>query len=692
MQQLEIYIKSNRLELFKDEEITLNQQIKDIREPARIFSDFTQSFTVPASKANNKIFKHYYRLDVLNGFDGRIKARAELKLNGATFREGYIILTGVQTEKDVAKNYKIQFVGNAISLKDIFEEDKLSDLPFLDNFNLDYNPTDIQDALSNGIDTLVLGDQANPDVLYSDAIIAPMITHTKFLYYDSVNNQSGTDGNLYPNAGNTTHGLKWDDLKFSIRVSVIVKAIEDLYGINFSTDFFNNSNSDYYGLYMWLHRKQGGVEDEDAVSSGSTTKKLVKMPNLTIGGMNLNETTFVQSGIPTVYEKSRMIYTIKVSSSSATFDFVVKDSSGTIMGSRYGMTGATSYVIPAITITANGTYKVYVTSADNFSVLSTSTVYVQSTDAEGFQTQSTPTFTATQSLATIQPFVITDNIPKMKIIDFITGLFKMFNLTLERGETTRDFTVKTVEGYYNGGTEIDISKYIDVSSKTVNPMIPYKSVDFRFEDNKTYTAELSEQINGKPFGRLLYKGKSSGNYVGTEYSVKLPFEKMRYNRVFDLSDGTLKSPQYGWFVNKDRKEYLGKPLLHYTSKVSSGTSIAWYGTTLAYTSLSNYHIPLNSENLLATGQSLNFNNETDEYAGGVNENSLFNTYHKVTYERLFEQGQRLVNITAYLPLKILLDYTLADTFVIDGTKYSINKIKTNLQSGKSTLELLNMEY
>lgn len=101
---------------------------------------------------------------------------------------------------------------------------------------------------------------------------------------------------------------------------------------------------------------------------------------------------------------------------------------------------------------------------------------------------------------------------------------------------------------------------------------------------------------------------------------------------------------------------------------------------------------LNSENLLATGQSLNFNNETDEYAGGVNENSLFNTYHKVTYERLFEQGQRLVNITAYLPLKILLDYTLADTFVIDGTKYSINKIKTNLQSGKSTLELLNMEY
>jgi hypothetical protein len=285
--------------------------------------------------------------------------------------------------------------------------------------------------------------------------------------------------------------------------------------------------------------------------------------------------------------------------------------------------------------------------------------------------------------------VITDNIPKMKIIDFITGLFKMFNLTLERGETTRDFTVKTVEGYYNGGTEIDISEYTDVSSKTVNPMIPYKSVDFNFEGQKTYTAELSSQQNGKPFGRLLYKGKDSGNYVGTEYSVKVPFEKMRYNRVFDLSDGTLKSPQYGWFADKTKKEYLGKPLLHYTSKVSSGTSIAWYGTTLSFTSLSNYHIPLNSENLLATGQSLNFNAETDEYAGVVNENSLFNTYHKGSYERLFEQNQRIVKITAYLPLKVLLNYTLADTFIIDGTKYSINKIKTNLQSGKSTLELLN---
>ena len=690
MQKLEIYIADEQIEVFKDETVTLNQQIKDVSDPSRIFTDYSQSFTVPASRTNNLIFQHYYRLDIFNSFDARVKVNAELKLNGVPFREGYIELKGVKLINNKAENYTISFVGNSLSLKDIFDEDKLSDLKFLDNFDLDYSATDMQNALSTGIDTTVLGDQATPDVTYPNAIIAPMITHTRFLYYDSANNLGGDDGNLYPNAGNTTHGLRWDDLKYSIRVQVIVKAIEDYYGINFSTDFFTNSNSEYYGLYMWLHRKQGSVEDTDAVSSGSVTNRLLKMPNVTIGGMNLNATNFVQSGINAGWDSSKMTFTIKVSSSSATFDFVVKDSSGSIVGSRYGMTGATSYVIPAFTIVSNDTFQAYITSADSFDVLSTSTIKVEATDEDGFFTISTPTFSATQSILPIQSFKITDNIPKMKVIDFMLGLFRMFNLTLERGETTRDFIVKTVNDYYAGGTTIDITKYVNVSTKTVNPMIPYQSVDFGFDGQKTYTAELSSQLNGNPFGRLLYTGKDSGNYVGSEYKVKLPFEKVRYNRILDLSNGALKSPQYGWFVNANKSPYSGKPLLHYASRIVSGTSLAWYGSTLSFNSISNYHIPLNSENLLATGQSLNFNEETDEYAGIVNTQSLFNNYHKNSYEMLFEKGQRLIKIKAVLPLNVLLKYTLADRFIINQIYYRINKIQTNFQTGETSLELLNM--
>ena len=56
---------------------------------------------------------------------------------------------------------------------------------------------------------------------------------------------------------------------------------------------------------------------------------------------------------------------------------------------------------------------------------------------------------------------------------------------------------------------------------------------------------------------------------------------------------------------------------------------------------------------------------------------------------IFNNKNRLTKVTAYLPLKILLNFTLADRFDINGQRYKINSIKTNLKTGKSDIELLN---
>ena len=45
-------------------------------------------------------------------------------------------------------------------------------------------------------------------------------------------------------------------------------------------------------------------------------------------------------------------------------------------------------------------------------------------------------------------------------------------------------------------------------------------------------------------------------------------------------------------------------------------------------------------------------------------------------------------MTAYLPLNILLKYTLADRFEVYGKSYKINSIETDFYTGKSQLELL----
>ena len=62
-----------------------------------MFTDFSQSFTLPASSRNNKIFRHFYNYFISEGaFVARKKVDAKLEINYIPFREGKIFLNGVK--------------------------------------------------------------------------------------------------------------------------------------------------------------------------------------------------------------------------------------------------------------------------------------------------------------------------------------------------------------------------------------------------------------------------------------------------------------------------------------------------------------------------------------------------------------------------------------------------------------------
>ena len=55
-----LYVDGTRVDMFKDETINVTSTIQNVKDIAKIFTDFSQSFSLPASKVNNKLFKHYY--------------------------------------------------------------------------------------------------------------------------------------------------------------------------------------------------------------------------------------------------------------------------------------------------------------------------------------------------------------------------------------------------------------------------------------------------------------------------------------------------------------------------------------------------------------------------------------------------------------------------------------------------------
>jgi hypothetical protein len=91
--------------------------------------------------------------------------------------------------------------------------------------------------------------------------------------------------------------------------------------------------------------------------------------------------------------------------------------------------------------------------------------------------------------------------------------------------------------------------------------------------------------------------------------------------------------------------------------------------------------------------SLNFSKEKDEFlletpTGSIN---LFDNGYEDYVEAVFDRKARMLKVSAYLPLSILQKLKLNDRLIIADKIFVINKIKTNLLTNKSDLELYNKE-
>ena len=66
--QVQIFAKDGGdftlLDLFEDQSIQVKSSQQDINDIAMVFTDFSQTFTIPATKTNNAVFKHYYNNDL----------------------------------------------------------------------------------------------------------------------------------------------------------------------------------------------------------------------------------------------------------------------------------------------------------------------------------------------------------------------------------------------------------------------------------------------------------------------------------------------------------------------------------------------------------------------------------------------------------------------------------------------------
>ena len=696
MSKFQLYIDNQKVDLFSDESVSLTETIQDIRDVSKVFTDFTKPFNLPASDVNNKIFKHYYRFNLVDGysFDARKKVSARIELNTIPYREGKLTLDGVDLVKGKPKSYRVTFFGNTVNLKDLLGEDEITGLSWLNNFSTVYSAAELESVLVNP-----LGYQHTVDsVQYDAALIVPLISNTMRLYYDSgstipYTNADGTDntalgGNLYAtNQGSLgvddVHGVLFEDLTYAIKTHLIVKAIEEQYEeISFSDDFFDLTNGPdaYKNLYMLCQKKEGRVFEDLTVAEKQikgfpliTQNNIMQMNNdaLLVFSQNRNDTILgtyefqFTGGYPeftaTIKEGAEVVLRKTFTASSNTTAQISQQLGNTTEGYTLHIETSTAFTIDSCSFTGIGTNGNQYTSQINSPI----------------------------TIPLEKEFIITDNLPSMKVLDFLTGLFKMFNLTAFQKDGI--IHVKTLESFYNAGSVRDITEFVDPKSIRVDKALPYREIEFKYEDTDAVLAKQHNESQGVEWGAANYVETGGLNSNDQKFEVTAPFAHLKYERINGLNTDI----QWGFMADEKFEPYFNKPVLFIGEFVNLSTDMRFLtgktGTS-SITDISDYWMPSNfvSRDATVNKEGIHFDLELSEWdSTAAFTETLFEKYYRFYIAGIFNSAKRLTTITARLPKKFVINFTLADTLVINSNRYKINSITTELLSGSSQLELLN---
>ena len=675
MQIVQLYVEGERVDMFQDESITISDSIANVKDISKIYTTYSRQFTLPASKTNNKIFKHYYNFDISeNSFDARFRVSAYLNVNGIRYKDGKLRLSGVKLKDNKPDSYQVTFFGNAVSLKDKLGEDKLSDLiggtKGLENYNHDYDNPTVRNSFNN----------STP--LFSGVIKYSFLSHTRVFQFDGTDTKTSTGG-----ASGNDRYVTYTDLKPSIRLKAIIDAIAEKYSLNFSQYFWNTAY--FKNLYMWLHKEAGGMTQ---AQQNRLTTHFNDTTNWTTLGTDQRTGDGLLLVPSTPFGGTRTRYVLEsftVTTAPVDYTLEIRDTGGAPIFS--GSASSTNTFTVDYPIEITGTHRLdFTLVSDSIFTPTSQSIVIQEQYNSGFgwtDTTTAVTYSCTSGIVTAQVDV-PEQMPEMKVYDFVINLFKMHLLTSSIStELNGDETVEVLPlvDYYSTGTEHDITKYIDVKETQVERLMPYKEINFSYKGRKSaLITAYDEAYPTAKFGDLNWNAGTQ-EMDGEKYSVELGFEHAYYERLIS-SGGVLSDVQYGLFTDKDLEPVVGLPLIHCIVERNPSGDLDWNNPSVFPTTLTAYNAPTNIDSF---GNSIHWGAQFDEWDGIQEDRSLYNRFYSDYISAIFQQSARKLTYKAYLPLGILLSYQLKDRFRIGQHTFKIDSINTNLQTQESTLVLYN---
>jgi len=661
--KVQVYIEGQRIELFNDEQIQVNSTQQNVADISKTYTDFSQSFTVPASTHNNEIFQHFYQTDVNATIDHNIRRNAFIEIDLTFFRRGKIQIEGSKLKDGKAESYTLTFYGEGRTLLDYFGEDLLSDLDYTP-YNHEYTGTEVKNRIEDNSNTY--------DVKY------PLISSKRVWTYSGQAPTSISPAyytiptNSVYDINHTSGHIHYQELFPALRVQKIFDAIETKYGISFLGNFLSEER--FTKLFMWYKNKNefnfysepqlvdftslstSGNDASDAFDLTNDTLHIQDIIGLYNGQhtitIDVNSITSPTGAILDIYQNGNLYQSIGFSTTGTLPSIVIPNVTG--LDSTYQFKLKTH---TAVTVNVDVTYKIEAV----LPIL-------------GFVSIATCTATCANN-------VMTPNIdlaslaPQMKVSEFFGGILKVFNMTCY-GITENNFQVEPLDDWYSQGAIVDISEYTDVDSIDIDRMKLYKKISMQYQDSDSFLNRQFTQLFNRNYGDTSYQY----NYDGDEFILQVPFENLLQNKF----TGT--DLQVGYSLNNEFAPYIPKPILlyqydnkdvefHFNDGTSTSTINTYtpFGQDL-YTNLTNY--------------TLNFAPDISTMLNEPVQQTLFGTYYFSYLYNLYNLKQRIVKVKTMLPISLLTGLQLNDRLIIRDKRYIINSMQSNLTTGEVNFELI----
>jgi hypothetical protein len=522
------------LDLFKDEDILLSDNVTGLFDLGTLPSDFTRQITLPGTKKNNAFFEHVYDISVFNPdtFATNAKVPCYLDFGGIYLAQGYLQLSKVNVlANKFIDSYEVSIFGSLSSFAREINRSYLTDMTAsLAQFD--------HTASFNNITSSWDGN------LFSGSIIYPMAEYGQKLIYSPQTTLGGIDS--------PSGSLFVQDYKPAIRIKEVWDAIFEEYGYTYSGDFWNQAFLDQ--VYMILNNKLrypifsefnletygqfkiGPVSGStDTILSGSTLTSQSLLDWYAIQsnpGGNISDDLTYSLEYPSKL-RGFVNLTFEVSGSNNTqavpqFSLVVKDLSGNqvdktilpqvndfmnlVRGANQSQglpTAKEKYTVLSEFDTSylpSGSYNFYL----EFSQLGTGPVTAL-VDPQGALT-SFLQVTKVGNVGEGKVVSVGANMPfgtrGIKKIDFLTSIQKKFNLVIYPSKIKRnEFIVESFPKWYREGIQWDFNQFANLDEMI--EVIPANNLavnELNFGDtlDQDYISQQFSKEANREFGKTYY--------------------------------------------------------------------------------------------------------------------------------------------------------------------------------------------